>query len=70
MFANMEFEVNQLSDLPEAAVSLLARYPNDRIFLFFGEMGSGKTTLIKSLCKELGVTDAVPSSTETVGEVD
>lgn len=32
-----------------------------KIFLIDGEMGAGKTTLIKSICKYLGVTDTVSS---------
>lgn len=33
------------------------------ILLFNGELGSGKTTLIKSICKELGSTDQITSPT-------
>ena len=33
------------------------------IFAFYGKMGSGKTTFIKSLCEEMGVTDAINSPT-------
>lgn len=33
------------------------------IVLFYGEMGSGKTTLIRSLCKAMGVLDSVTSPT-------
>ena len=31
------------------------------IFAFFGQMGAGKTTFIKAICKELGVADDVNS---------
>lgn len=33
------------------------------IIVFNGEMGAGKTTLIKSICKTLGATDTVSSPT-------
>jgi len=36
---------------------------NDKILLFYGEMGTGKTTLIKELVKQLGVMDIVSSPT-------
>ena len=36
------------------------------IFAFFGQMGAGKTTFIKAICKELGVVDAVNSPTFTI----
>src|SRR5690625_7472553 len=34
-----------------------------RTFLFYGQVGAGKTTLIKSLAKHLGVTDTISSPT-------
>lgn len=34
-----------------------------RIFCFYGELGAGKTTLIKELCRQLGVADAGSSPT-------
>ena len=51
------------SELPEAARTLLQAYPDARIFAFFGEMGAGKTTFIKAICRELGVHDIVQSPT-------
>ena len=32
-------------------------------FAFYGKMGSGKTTFIKSICEELGVEDTINSPT-------
>lgn len=36
---------------------------NSRILLFYGEMGSGKTTLIKEIAAQLGVKDLTNSPT-------
>ena len=49
---------NQLEQVAEA---ILNAYPEERVFGFYGEMGAGKTTLIKAICQTLGVRD-VPSS--------
>lgn len=48
-------------ELPEVAKKLLQAYPNERIFGFYGEMGAGKTTLIKEICKVLGVKNITSS---------
>jgi tRNA threonylcarbamoyladenosine biosynthesis protein TsaE len=37
-----------------------------KVWLFHGEMGSGKTTLIKTVCKTLGVTEAMSSPTFSI----
>ncbi len=54
------------SQLLLIAKQLLAFTPNNRIFLFYGDMGAGKTTLIKAICHELGVQDNVTSPTFSI----
>ena len=51
-----------ISQLEEVAQQILDQSPN-KVILFNGEMGVGKTTLIKQLCKTLGVTEATSSPT-------
>ena len=48
-------------ELPELAKNILLAYPQKRIFGFYGEMGAGKTTLIKEMCKVLGVKNITSS---------
>lgn len=54
--------VFSLDQIQEVAEQILASNPK-KIILFNGEMGVGKTTLIKQLCKSLGVQDATSSPT-------
>ena len=55
--------INGLKDYAQAAHRFTEFLKEGRIFAFYGKMGSGKTTFIKSLCEELGVTDAINSPT-------
>ena len=52
----------QLSELPTVA-KLVLDNSSSRILLFYGAMGSGKTTLIKELANQLGVKDVTSSPT-------
>lgn len=49
------------NQLPEIAENILSNYPNQKIFIFRGDLGAGKTTLIKALCRSLQVTNATNS---------
>lgn len=49
--------------MPFIAGFLLKLADDYRIWLLEGEMGAGKTTLVKAVCERLGVTDMVQSPT-------
>ena len=55
----IEFSLDQIS---QVANKIIAQNPQ-KIILFNGEMGVGKTTLIKQLSKNLGVAEATSSPT-------
>jgi tRNA threonylcarbamoyladenosine biosynthesis protein TsaE len=55
--------INGLEDYPRAAKEFTGFLEKGNIFAFYGKMGSGKTTFIKSICEELGVEDAINSPT-------
>jgi tRNA threonylcarbamoyladenosine biosynthesis protein TsaE len=62
----MELRVSNISELPDAASEILTFSEEHRVFLFYGEMGAGKTTLIKALCEHLQVEDGVSSPTFSI----
>lgn len=57
-----KFVCQHLDELPALAVTLLKKHAQQRIFAFWGEMGVGKTTFIKQLCKSLGVKEEITAS--------
>lgn len=50
-----------LSDLPKAASVIADKLSQTRKVFFYGEVGAGKTTLIKEICKQLGLEDEITS---------
>ena len=50
----MEKIIHTLAELPDAARELLDFSGDEKIILFSGPIGAGKTTLIKEICKQLG----------------
>jgi tRNA threonylcarbamoyladenosine biosynthesis protein TsaE len=58
--------LSDLSQLPAVAKQLLQSFDGEKIIAFYGEMGSGKTTLIKAICEELGVKDTISSPTYSI----
>ena len=55
------YQAKTLCDLKVIATELLNEFGTHRVIAFYGEMGVGKTTLIKELCVQLGVED-IPNS--------
>lgn len=63
-FARMQtIAIPSLDALPAAAEQVRAALAGHSIVCFEGEMGAGKTTFIKALCRSLGVQEAVSSPT-------
>lgn len=61
----MELTVS-LEDLGTFAAAFWKLVGEAKLFLFHGEMGSGKTTTIAALCRAKGVLDAVSSPTFSI----
>lgn len=59
----LPFHLNEINDV---AKKLLEKFPGKKCFAFFAEMGSGKTTLINAMCRQLGVTENTSSPTFSI----
>jgi tRNA threonylcarbamoyladenosine biosynthesis protein TsaE len=62
----MEIIIKDRKHLHSAAKKLLEYCNGRKIFAFYGSMGAGKTTIIKTICKILGAEDLVSSPTFTL----
>jgi tRNA threonylcarbamoyladenosine biosynthesis protein TsaE len=58
-----EIYIPSLDVLPQVAKQFVLHIKENSVFAFCGEMGAGKTTFIRAICNELGVTDTVTSPT-------
>ena len=63
---NKELVSKSLDDLSSIAQQLITFGESCKTWLFIGEMGAGKTTLIKKICQELEVLDQVSSPTFSI----
>ena len=59
----MQIRIDDISQIREAARQFVEQIGEHRVFAFYGKMGAGKTTFIKAVCEELGVTDVITSPT-------
>ncbi len=59
----MELKINHIDDINEVARQFVDQMGDHKVFAFYGKMGAGKTTFIKAMCEELGVTDVINSPT-------
>ena len=55
--------IDSLDDLPDAAEAVIDALAGRTVVAFRGEMGAGKTTLIREIAAELGAKDTVTSPT-------
>jgi tRNA threonylcarbamoyladenosine biosynthesis protein TsaE len=56
---NKKYSLQNLSSIAAEIISSV----KNKTLLFYGEMGVGKTTLIKEICQQLGILDNISSPT-------
>ena len=60
------FTITNENELDKVAQFICEHHLHNKIFRFYGEVGAGKTTLIKKICKYLKVEDNVTSPTFSI----
>lgn len=61
-----ELTVQEPAQLDEVARAIIKAGEKEAVWLFTGEMGVGKTALIKAICRQKGVLDEVSSPTFSI----
>ncbi|MFN8259926.1 MAG: tRNA (adenosine(37)-N6)-threonylcarbamoyltransferase complex ATPase subunit type 1 TsaE [Chitinophagales bacterium] len=59
----MNFTIKNIEALNAVAEEIIQRTKMNTVFCFYGNLGTGKTTLIKLICDKLKVTDTISSPT-------
>lgn len=62
----LKLECDGVKQLDEVAEQIIAFAGDSRVWIFEGEMGAGKTALIKAICKAFDVEDNVNSPTFSI----
>ncbi|WP_019187311.1 tRNA (adenosine(37)-N6)-threonylcarbamoyltransferase complex ATPase subunit type 1 TsaE [Prevotella conceptionensis] len=62
----MTLTITSLAQIHNVAKQFINNIGTGKVFAFYGKMGSGKTTFIKAVCEELGVTDVITSPTSAI----
>lgn len=57
----MEFYCLKPEELYQIAMELIKTHSESKVFLFYGNMGCGKTTFIKAICEQLRTIDVAIS---------
>jgi len=60
---DLQLKIQNLNELTTVSKAIIEFAGNVKVWLFYGEMGIGKTTLIKRICELLGVLEPVTSPT-------
>ena len=56
--SDIVYKIKEIKELEKVASKILSLCTKHNIFLFTGDMGSGKTTLIKEITKKIGINNA------------
>lgn len=59
----VSYEIKNLTELEEVADKIVQLSRDNTVFCFYGNLGAGKTTLIKQICERLNVVDSTSSPT-------